>query len=120
MHEKCWALEEDRESNPLLHAFSKAEHAADEVTARVFRTVLDSLKHYRSFLEHEALCFLQHENGVELGERLHGRQTASTMLETIYAVRNLPSCCCAVVSLLLCHRLVVVAHRCNASRRADF
>lgn len=88
MHAACWALEEDREADPLLHAFGRAEHAADVVTARVFRTVLDSLKHYRSFLEHEALCFLQHKNGVELGERLHGRKTASTMLETIYAVRH--------------------------------
>ena len=51
------------------------------MTARVFRIALDSLKHYRSFLEHEALCFLQSENDTDLGHRLHGRKTAATMLE---------------------------------------
>ena len=56
-----------------------------QVTARVFKIVLDSLKHYRSFLEHEALCFLASEIGTALGDRLHGRKTAATMLETIYA-----------------------------------
>jgi hypothetical protein len=59
MHRICVSLEEERDAQPLLHAFRLAEHEADEVTARVFKIVLDSLKHYRSFLEHEALCFLQ-------------------------------------------------------------
>ena len=59
MHSICISLEEERDAQPLLHAFRLAEHDADEVTARVFKIVLDSLKHYRSFLEHEALCFLQ-------------------------------------------------------------
>lgn len=59
MHGICVALAEERDAQPLLNAFRLAEHDADEVTARVFKVVLDSLKHYRSFLEHEALCFLQ-------------------------------------------------------------
>jgi hypothetical protein len=59
MHRICVSLEEERDAQPLLHAFRLAEHDADEITARVFKILLDSLKHYRSFLEHEALCFLQ-------------------------------------------------------------
>ena len=50
--------------------------------------MLDSLKHYRSFLEHENLCFLQTQNDTNLGDRLHGRKTAATMLETIYAYQR--------------------------------
>ena len=58
------------------------------MTARVFRIVLDSLKHYRSFLEHENLCFLVDQSGVDIGDRLHGRKTSASMLETIYAVQR--------------------------------
>ena len=36
----------------------------------------------------QSICFLQHENGLEVGDRLHGRQSASTALETIYAVQR--------------------------------
>lgn len=88
MHSICVSLEEERDAEPLRHAFKLAEHDADEVTARVFKIVLDSLKHYRSFLEHEALCFLQTQNDTNLGDRLHGRKTAATMLETIYAEQS--------------------------------
>ena len=42
-HTRCWALEEDREASPLLHAFRIAEKEADEVTCRIFRMVLDPL-----------------------------------------------------------------------------
>jgi hypothetical protein len=34
------------------------------------------------------ICFLQHENGLDIGDRLHGRQSASTALETIYTVQR--------------------------------
>ena len=87
-HERCWALEEDREAAPLLHAFHHADKEVREVTCRIFRTVLDSLSHYRSFLEHENICFLQHENGLDIGDRLHGRKSAATALETIYTVQR--------------------------------
>ena len=52
-HTRCWELEEDREASPLHYAFRTAEREADEVTCRIFRTVLDNLCHHRSFLEHE-------------------------------------------------------------------
>jgi hypothetical protein len=41
------------EAAPLLHAFQHANKEVQEVTSRIFRTVLDGISHYRSFLEHE-------------------------------------------------------------------
>ena len=40
------------------------------------------------YLLSQSICFLQHENGLEMGDRLHGRKTAATALETIYAVQR--------------------------------
>lgn len=87
-HAHCWQLEDHRQAEPLQYAFRMQEQEADEVTRRIFRTVLDSLCHHRSFLEHESLCFLQSENGLEMGDRLHMRLTAASMLETIYTVQR--------------------------------
>lgn len=70
------------QAEPLQFALRLQEVEADAVTRRIFRTVLDSILHYRSFLEHESICFLQSENGVEMGDRLHSRRTAASVRAT--------------------------------------
>mmetsp|Transcript_39478 Transcript_39478/g.97477 ORF Transcript_39478/g.97477 Transcript_39478/m.97477 type:complete len:205 (-) Transcript_39478:97-711(-) len=86
VHIQCVQLEGERQSNPLQHAIAVQQAAADEITARIFRTAIHLFLRYRPFIDHEYLVLLQNDNGASMGDRLHSHMTASRMLETVYPV----------------------------------
>ena len=77
-----WDL--SRQRNPL--EFSLQQQLLDSriITENLFRTVYDNATHYRSFLDYENLIWLAHCCGSEVGDQLHSRNTAASMLGVIY------------------------------------
>jgi len=77
-----WDL--SRQRNPL--EFSLQQQLLDSriITKNLFRTVYDNATHYRSFLDYENLIWLAHCCGSEVGDQLHSRNTAASMLGVIY------------------------------------
>ena len=84
LHFDCLQLDDQRQADPISFALAIQTAEAKEVTGRVFRTLLDNTLHYRAFLQHEALCFLQRCNGLDMGDRLHSDDIAPQMLTCIY------------------------------------
>jgi hypothetical protein len=85
MHKLALGLEAVCAQDPLGALVQTQNELELQVTMRLMRTAVQGVKQHRAFLDYEHVVYLQHLNGVELGDRHHGRKAASTMLEFIYA-----------------------------------
>jgi len=59
MHQLSMDLDETRKQDPIRAAMQNAHAQSRAVTANLFRTALDGVIHYRSFLDYERIVHLQ-------------------------------------------------------------
>ena len=84
MHGIALELEDERSHDPLHFSLQHQLAESRSITAKLFRTVYDNTLHFRAFLDYENIVHLQHHNDFEVGDQLHSRNTAPTMLRVIY------------------------------------
>ena len=80
MHQLAVDFDKARASMPLVASFSQQALHAENVTVTLLRTAIDGVVNYRAFNDFENLVYLQHLNGLDVGDWQHGRQAAAAML----------------------------------------
>ena len=80
MHLLAVGFQKDRAAMSLATTFGRYKSHAEAVTETLMRTAIDGVVNYRAFNDFENLVYLQHLNGVDVGDWQHGRQAAAAML----------------------------------------
>ena len=73
MHRLALELEEERACDPLEFSLQQQQLQAKQNTENLFKLTYDNAIHYRSFLDYESIVWLQHNNGMDVGDQLHSQ-----------------------------------------------
>lgn len=82
-HKQCVQISKNKCKKEVVKALDNLKVEADETTKRIFRTAYYIAKNNRPFSDHESLVELQTLNNAKLGLLLHGRNTATTIIDDI-------------------------------------